>query len=128
MGSWYAKSTKDGKPWDKKFIDTVWEPNDPLYIRLKSEYDNRLTDTQVCMCVCVSVGGIHMCAQHGRALLLGGSRACVVGSKPMPWHSSPRAPLQKRLQSFRAAVYIPPRYIHIYIYIYMYIHTPPDIC
>ncbi|KXZ52505.1 hypothetical protein GPECTOR_9g549 [Gonium pectorale] len=34
-------------PWDKKFIDTVWEPSDPLCTRLKSAFDSRLTDAQV---------------------------------------------------------------------------------
>ncbi|KAG2451760.1 hypothetical protein HYH02_003539 [Chlamydomonas schloesseri] len=50
--SW-RKGVKDGKggyslePWAKKFIDSVFEPNDPLHTKLKSAYDNKLTDTQV---------------------------------------------------------------------------------
>ncbi|KAG2441795.1 hypothetical protein HXX76_003407 [Chlamydomonas incerta] len=49
----WRKGVKDNKggysmePWAKKFIDTVFEPNDPLYTKLKSAYDNKLTDTQV---------------------------------------------------------------------------------
>lgn len=34
-------------PWSKDFIDTVFELNDPLCTKLKSAYDNKLTDTQV---------------------------------------------------------------------------------
>ncbi|GIL50319.1 hypothetical protein Vafri_6446 [Volvox africanus] len=34
-------------PWSKEFIDTVFELNDPLSTKLKSAYDNKLTDTQV---------------------------------------------------------------------------------
>ncbi|GIL50318.1 hypothetical protein Vafri_6445 [Volvox africanus] len=34
-------------PWAKEFIDTVFEPNDPLCTKLKSAYDNKLTDTHV---------------------------------------------------------------------------------
>ncbi|GLC45472.1 hypothetical protein PLESTB_000317700 [Pleodorina starrii] len=50
--SWQRGSTNAaGKvimaPWAKEFIDTVFEPNDPLCTKLKSWYDNKLTDTQV---------------------------------------------------------------------------------
>ncbi|KXZ52520.1 hypothetical protein GPECTOR_9g564 [Gonium pectorale] len=34
-------------PWHKDFIDTVWERNDPLFTKLKSAFDNKLTDTQL---------------------------------------------------------------------------------
>ncbi|GIL93087.1 hypothetical protein Vretifemale_20513, partial [Volvox reticuliferus] len=34
-------------PWAKEFIDTIFEPNDPLCTKLKSAYDNKLTDTHV---------------------------------------------------------------------------------
>ncbi len=35
------------RPWDKKFIDTIFAPNDSLCTALKSAYDNKLKDTQV---------------------------------------------------------------------------------
>ncbi|GFR50232.1 hypothetical protein Agub_g12415, partial [Astrephomene gubernaculifera] len=40
-------STWTQRPWDKKFIDTIFAPNDPLCTALKSAYDNKLKDTQV---------------------------------------------------------------------------------
>ncbi|EFJ44379.1 hypothetical protein VOLCADRAFT_118752 [Volvox carteri f. nagariensis] len=49
----WQKGVKDGqgnwtlRPWDKKFIDTIFAPNDPLCTALKSAYDNKLKDTQV---------------------------------------------------------------------------------
>ncbi|KAG2441727.1 hypothetical protein HXX76_003342 [Chlamydomonas incerta] len=49
----WRKGTKDAqghwtlRPWDKKFIDTIYAPNDPLCTALKSAYDNKLKDTQV---------------------------------------------------------------------------------
>ncbi|KXZ52570.1 hypothetical protein GPECTOR_9g614 [Gonium pectorale] len=52
LSNW-RKGVKDGqgnwtlRPWDKKFIDTIFAPNDPLSTALKSAYDNKLKDTQV---------------------------------------------------------------------------------
>ncbi|KAG2492902.1 hypothetical protein HYH03_008816 [Edaphochlamys debaryana] len=52
LSNW-RKGTKDPsgnwtmRPWDKKFIDTIFAPNDPLCTALKSAYDNKLKDTQV---------------------------------------------------------------------------------
>ncbi|GIL50181.1 hypothetical protein Vafri_6307 [Volvox africanus] len=49
----WKKGVKDGqgnwtlRPWDKKFIDSIFAPNDPLCTALKSAYDNKLKDTQV---------------------------------------------------------------------------------
>ena len=34
-------------PWDKRFIDTIFAPNDALSTALKSAYDNKLKDTPV---------------------------------------------------------------------------------
>lgn len=49
----WKRGQRDGQgnwvlaPWDKRFIDTIFAPNDPLSTALKSAYDNKLKDTPV---------------------------------------------------------------------------------
>lgn len=87
------------RPWDKKFIDTIFAPNDSLCTALKSAYDNKLKDTQVGSAAGGWWAHVVFYARRVRRQLLG----CVMGSSSRI-RSEQRYPKQERQGGLGKAV------------------------